>query len=66
MFADLELARLALPRRTYTLSYVEYTVDRLAWLYAHCNLAGGLRFVEEPPVLRFCFGRLEALGNWSK
>jgi tryptophanase len=63
--ADLELARLALPRRTYTLSHIEYTVDRLAWLYQHRELVGGLRFVEEPPVLRFFFGRLEPLGDWG-
>jgi tryptophanase len=63
--ADLELARLALPRRTYTLSHIEYTVDRLAWLYHHRDLVGGLRFIEEPPVLRFFFGRLEPLGDWG-
>ena len=65
VFADLELARLAVPRRTYTLSQIEYTVDRLAWLYRHRDLVGGLRFVEEPPVLRFFFGRLEPLGDWG-
>jgi tyrosine phenol-lyase len=27
---------------------------------------GGLRFVEEPPVLRFFFGRLESIGGWEK
>jgi tryptophanase len=66
VFADLELARLALPRRTYTLSHVEYTADRLAWLYAHRDLVGGLHFVEEPPVLRFFFGRLETQGDWGQ
>ncbi len=65
VLADLELARLALPRRTYTLSHVEYTVDRLAWLYQHRDLVQGLRFVEEPPVLRFFFGRLEPLNDWG-
>ncbi len=63
--ADLELARLAVPRRVYTMSHIEYAVDRLAWLYAHRDLVGGLRFVEEPPVLRFFFGRLEPLADWS-
>lgn len=65
VFADLELARLAVPRRVYTLSQIEYTVDRLTWLYKHRDLVKGLRFVEEPPVLRFFFGRLEALDNWG-
>lgn len=64
--ADLELVRLAMPRRLYTLSHIEYTVDRLKWLFAHRDLVGGLKFVEEPPVLRFFFGRMQPLGNWGK
>jgi tryptophanase len=63
--ADLELARLAVPRRTYTMSHIEYTVDRLVWLYQHRHLVQGLKFVQEPPVLRFFFGRMDALDNWS-
>jgi len=65
VYADLELARLALPRRVFTLSQIEYAVDRLTWLYQHRHLVKGLRFVEEPPVLRFFFGKLEALDNWG-
>jgi tyrosine phenol-lyase len=63
--ADLELARLAVPRRVYTLSQIEYAVDRLTWLYKHRDLVGGLQFVEEPKVLRFFFGRLAPLDNWG-
>lgn len=63
--ADMELVRLALPRRLYTLSHIEYTVDRLKWLFDHRDLIGGLKFVEEPPVLRFFFGRMKAIGNWG-
>jgi tryptophanase len=65
VMADMELLRLALPRRTYTLSHIEYAVDRLKWLFTHCELVGGLQFVEEPPVLRFFFGRMAPLGNWG-
>jgi tryptophanase len=65
VYADLELARLAVPRRVYTLSHIEYTVDRLAWLYKHRHLVKGLRFVEEPPVLRFFFGKLAPLEGWG-
>jgi tryptophanase len=61
----MELCRLAVPRRVYTLSHIEYAADRVAWLYRHRDLVGGLRFVEEPPVLRFFFGRLETLGGWA-
>ncbi len=65
VYADLELARLAVPRRVYTLSHIEYAVDRLTWLYKHRDLVKGLRFVEEPQVLRFFFGRLESLDDWG-
>jgi tryptophanase len=65
VFADLELARLAVPRRVYTMSHIEYVVDRLTWLYQHRDLIKGLKFVEEPKVLRFFFGRLQALNNWG-
>jgi tyrosine phenol-lyase len=64
-YADLELARLAVPRRVYTLSQIEYAVDRLTWLHKHRELVKGLRFVQEPPVLRFFFGKLEPLDDWG-
>jgi tyrosine phenol-lyase len=65
VLSDLELTRLALPRRVYTLSHVEYMVDRLNWLYAHRDLIGGLKFIEEPPVLRFFVGKLAPIGDWA-
>jgi tryptophanase len=64
--SDLELTRLAVPRRTYTMSQIEYAVDRVTWLYKHRDLVKGLRFIEEPPVLRFFVGRMEALENWGE
>jgi tryptophanase len=63
---DIELLRLAIPRRTYTMSHVEYAADRLKWLHEHRDLVGGLEFIEEPPVLRFFAGRMKALGGWSE
>lgn len=66
ILADLELMRLALPRRVFTLSQVEYAIDRLNWLYRRRDLIGGLRFVEEPPVLRFFTGRLKPIGDWPE
>ena len=66
ILADLELMRLAFPRRVFTLSQVEYLIDRLNWLYHNRQLVGGIRFVEEPPVLRFFTGRLEPIGQWPQ
>jgi tryptophanase len=65
VYADLELARLAVPRRVYTVSQIEYAVDRVTWLHQHRDLVKGLKFVEEPKVLRFFFGKLQALDCWS-
>lgn len=66
VMADLELVRLAVPRRVYTMSHIEYVVDRVSWLYRQRELIQGLEFVHEPPVLRFFFGRLKPLGDWSQ
>src|SRR5512143_1389507 len=44
VYADLELARLAVPRRVYTMSQIEYAVDRIAWLHERRDMIGGLRF----------------------
>ena len=63
ILADLELLRLAFPRRVFTLSQTMFVLDRIKWLYDNRELVGGLRFVEEPPVLRFFNGRLEPTSN---
>jgi len=65
IMADVELTRMAVPRRVYTISHLEYAADRVVWLYKHRDLVKGLTFVEEPPVLRFFFGRLAALDGWG-
>jgi len=65
-FAEMELLRLAMPKRVFTLSQIKYTADRIAWLHSHREMIGGLEFVEEPKVLRFFFGRLKPVGNWTQ
>ena len=64
--ASMELVRLALPRRVFTLSQVEYVIDRVKWVYDHRDLIGGLRFVHEPATLRFFTGRLEPVSDWPE
>ena len=63
--SHMELVRLAMPRRVYTLSQVKYAIDRVAWLYENRKLIGGLKFVEEPSVLRFFFGKLTTTSDWQ-
>jgi tryptophanase len=60
---DVELLRLALPRRVFTLSQVKYAVDRIHWLFENRELVGGLKWVHEPKVLRFFSGRLDAVSS---
>lgn len=64
--AQMELVRLALPKRVFTLSQIKYAADRIAWLFANRSLIGGLQFVEEPSMLRFFFGRLQPVGKWPE
>ncbi|MFV0536306.1 MAG: tryptophanase [Dysgonomonas sp.] len=65
-YADMELLRLAVPRRVFTLSQIKYVEDRLTWLYENRHLIGGLKFVYEPPVLRFFMGGLEPVNDWPQ
>jgi tryptophanase len=64
--SNMELLRLAMPRRVYSLSHAKFVVDRLTWLYENRELIGGLRFVDEPKVMRFFIGKLEAVSDWPE
>ncbi len=65
-YADLELVRLAVPRRVFTLSQIKYCADRVKWVYDNRELIGGLKWEDEPKVLRFFFGRMKAVGDWQE
>jgi tyrosine phenol-lyase len=66
ILADVELLRLAFPRRVFTLSQTMFVIDRLHWLYQNRELVGGLKFVDEPEVLRFFMGKLDAVSDWPE
>jgi tryptophanase len=66
VMSDMELLRLAFPRRVFTLSQTQFLLDRLQWLYDNRELVGGLHFTEEPKVLRFFMGRLDAVSDWPE
>jgi len=57
----LELVRLAIPRRVYTQSHMDYVVEVCAALAAKRAELRGLRMVQEPPVLRLFTARFEEL-----
>ncbi len=48
---DLDLLRLAIPRRVYSRSHLEYAAEALAELHAQRGSVHGLRFVYRPPSL---------------
>ena len=66
LLADMELVRLAFPRRVFTLSQTMFVIDRVKWLFDNRELIGGLEWVEEPAVLRFFMGKLKAKTNWPE
>lgn len=65
VYSNMELLRLAVPRRVFTLSQLKYAIDRIVWLYENRALIGGLKFVEEPKMLRFFFGKLAPTSDWQ-
>ncbi len=66
ILADVELLRLAFPRRVFTLSQTMFVIDRVQWLHKNRELVGGLEFVEEPAVLRFFNGKLKPTSDWPQ
>lgn len=66
ILADVELLRLAFPRRVFTLSQTMFVIDRVHWLYKNRDLVGGLKFTDEPAVLRFFNGRLTPTSEWPQ
>jgi tryptophanase len=60
--APMELVRLAIPRRVYTQSHVDYVVEAILNVWERRAKVGGYRFVEQAPVLRHFTARFEPVG----
>lgn len=58
-YPELELVRLAIPRRTYTLSHMNVVVEAFERVKKIKDRIRGLRFTYEPPVLRHFTARFE-------
>jgi len=50
--ADMELVRMAIPRRVYTKSHIDYVAEVLGEIKAHKEKIRGVRIIEEPKFLR--------------
>ncbi len=57
----MELVRLAIPRRVYTQSHIDYVVEATIELYKRRDSLRGLSIVEEPPALRHFTAKFEEL-----
>ena len=59
--AATDLVRLAIPRRTYTQSHVDYVIEVVTSVAAHAAELPGYRIVEQAPQLRHFTARFEPL-----
>jgi tryptophanase len=58
----MDLVRLAIPRRTYTQSHIDYVIEVVADVASRAAGLPGYRIVEQPPQLRHFTARFEPLG----
>ena len=55
----MDLVRLAIPRRTYTQSHIDYVIEVVSWVAARAGQLRGYRISSAPPVLRHFTARFE-------
>jgi tryptophanase len=59
--AAMDLVRLAIPRRTYTQSHIDYVIEVVTWVAQRAGELRGLRIVDEPVALRHFTARFAPL-----
>ncbi|MEK7250579.1 MAG: tryptophanase [Bacteroidota bacterium] len=59
--ARMELVRLAIPRRVYTQSHIDYVIEVVIETHQHRNELKGYRIIEEAPILRHFTAKFEAI-----
>jgi tryptophanase len=57
--ARMDLVRLAIPRRTYTQSHIDYVIEIITEVWQRRSQIRGLRLTYEPPFLRHFTAKLE-------
>lgn len=61
IYPNMELVRLAIPRRVYTQSHLDYVAETIMGLYKKREILRGLRMVYETKFLRHFTARFELL-----
>ena len=61
VYPELEMVRLAIPRRVYTASHLQAVADALIEIYQNRGKVRGLRIVRESPFLRHFTAQLEEI-----
>ena len=61
VYPDLELVRLAIPRRTYTQSHLDYIIETMEKIVRRADEIGGYRFTYAPKFLKHFTARFEPL-----
>jgi len=59
--AAMDLVRLAIPRRTYTQSHIDYVIEVVRWVAERAADLRGFRIAEQPAALRHFTARFEPL-----
>jgi tryptophanase len=59
--AEMELVRLAIPRRVYTQSHIDYVIEVVFEVYGRGKKIRGLAITYEPQVLRHFTARFEPM-----
>ena len=61
IYAPFELVRLAIPRRTYTQSHIDYVIEIIKKVYMRREKIKGLKIIESPKYLRHFSAKLSKI-----
>ena len=58
----MDLVRMAIPRRVYTQSHMDYVIEAIRYVFERREKLGGFKIVDEPPALRHFTCGFEPIG----
>jgi len=62
--SEMELVRLALPRRTHTQSHIDYVIEVMREIYDSRNELNGYKITKQPPFLRHFTADFEPISDY--